>query len=420
MTDSRSPVIIIGGGAAGLMAALAAAESGAKVTIYEKMHLPGLKLGITGKGRCNVTTANDVETAIREFGANGLFLRSAFSRFYNTELLELLETFGVPVVLERGNRYFLKSGRATDLVKSFRRELHQRGVRMCTNTPAISIEAEGGRIAGVMIPGDAGKVVTACAVILATGGKSYPATGATGDGYSLAARLGHTIVPPCAALIPIVFKGRVLNSIIGLHLKNVELTLTQSGKQVAVEFGEAEFTEYGITGPAVLPLGTHVSLGNAGAMSLFVNFKPALDIQQLQSRIQRELASGGAKPARAILKTLLPEQAIETFYAKWGIPYDRLCSEVRAEERKRLAALLRGLEFEVGGTRPISDAVVTAGGVSLKDVSPRTMESKITRGLYICGELLDVNGNTGGYNLQAAFSTGWIAGKSAAGDAASQ
>lgn len=404
-------VLIIGGGASGLFAAISAARRGASVCMLEKMDRPGRKLAITGKGRCNLTTACDIESAIKEFGRNGKFLRSAFSRFYSGELLDLLSSLGIEVAVERGQRVFPICHRAPDVVRSLVSELGRLGVKMITGTRVVRIRAAGGHVTGAETGSG---IIPAGSVVLATGGASYPGTGSTGDGYELSAALGHTIVKPIPALVPIVLAGEIHGALAPLDLRNVRTSLFLGGKKICEEFGELSFTTYGITGPTALPLGKHVAANaGAGRLSLIVNLKPALSNEILDARIRRELTSGGSARAAGILTTLLPMKAVPVFEKMWGLPAGRKCSEVTKSERDALRRILTALEFTVKGTRPMAEAIVTAGGVKLGEVDPKTMESKLVKGLFICGELLDLDAGTGGFNLQAAFSTGWIAGESA-------
>ncbi|MFH1537600.1 MAG: NAD(P)/FAD-dependent oxidoreductase [bacterium] len=410
----KQNIYIIGGGAAGLVAALSAAsgavEAGGSVTVLEKTDRPGRKLAITGKGRCNITTGHDIETAIAEFGPNGRFLRSAFSRFFRDELLELLESLGIPVVKERGERYFPLSGRAGDVVDALIKRLGESGVEIVTNCRVKKIKVEDGKVSGVTTTkGD----FSARKVILATGGASYPATGSTGDGYKIAAALGHTIIKPLPALVPIELEGDVHTALDGLSLKNVRLTLLIGNEVLGEEFGDALFTPFGITGPAALSLGKQVAMNAGDKLILTINFKPALTAEQVDRRLTREFEANIRKSLKNILPNLLPKRAAEVFVKISEIPGDKKGGQITKSERERLAGLLTGLRFGVKGARPISEAIVTAGGVDLAEVNPRTMESKIVKGLYICGEVLDLDAGTGGFNLQSAFSTGFVAGGSA-------
>lgn len=408
----RYDVLVIGGGASGLFAALAAAREGASVAVLEKMDRPGRKLAITGKGRCNLTTACNMDAAIAEFGANGKFLRSAFSRFYSEELLDLLSSLGIEAVVERGRRVFPISQRAPDIVSAIVSELERIGVRIVTGARVHKIETENGCVTGVET--NSGSFI-AGRVVLATGGASYPLTGSTGDGYRLLAALGHSIVEPLPALVPIELIGDVHAALAPLALKNIRVTLFLGDKKLRDEFGEISFTPFGVTGPAALPLGRHVAENaGKGKLILYVNFKPALSDDILDGRIRRELALRGGGLANAILPAILPVKAVPVFEKLWALPAGRKCSEVTKSERDSLRRLLTSLGFDVKGTRPLSEAIITAGGVKLGEINPKTMESRLSKKLFICGEVLDLDAGTGGFNLQAAFSTGWIAGANAA------
>lgn len=392
-----------------MAAAMSAVEAGAGVTVLEKTAQPGRKLGITGKGRCNITTGHDIETAIAGFGPNGRFLRSAFSRFFRDELLELLEGLDIPVVKERGQRYFPLSGRAGDVVDALIKRLGERGVEIVTNCRVKKVKVGGGKVSGVTTTrGD----FSAKKVILATGGASYPATGSTGDGYRIAAAVGHSVVEPLPALVPIELEGDVHTALDGLSLKNVRLTLLKGKEAIGEEFGDALFTPFGITGPAALSLGKMVAMNKGKKLVLVINFKPALTAEQVDRRLVREFEGASRKHFRNVMPNLLPKRAAEVFVRISEIPGDKKCGQTSKPERERLVGLLTGLKFGVKGARPIAEAIVTAGGVNLAEVNPKTMESKLVKGLYICGEVLDLDAGTGGFNLQCAFSTGFVAGSS--------
>jgi len=403
-------VIIVGGGASGLLAAYAARSRGLRTAILEKKNAPGKKLAITGKGRCNLTTACDLETSIAEFGKNGRFLRSSFSNFFSSELISLFESLGIKVTVERGKRVFPLSMRAPEIVNRIRNILEQSGVNIITNSRVKDVTFDNNNVTGV--EASSGHFITS-RVILATGGASYPATGSTGDGYEIASHAGHSVTRILPALVPIELIGTLHRELSPLSLKNVKITLCLDDKSLHEEFGEMSFTEFGATGPAILPFGKLVAKNKTkDNLSLSVNFKPALTAEQLDARVRRDLSAAGSSPAVSILKGLLPLRAIPTFTRLWKIPSERTASQVTKKERGELVDLLSNLTFNVKGTRPIDEAIVTAGGVSLNEINPRTMESKILHGLYICGELLDLDAGTGGFNLQAAFSTGWTAGSS--------
>ncbi|TEU11995.1 MAG: NAD(P)/FAD-dependent oxidoreductase [Anaerolineales bacterium] len=406
-------VIVVGGGASGMMAAGQAAECGAQVLLLERTKRLGNKLRITGKGRCNLTNVADRPDFIAHFGPNGPFLHSAFARFFNQDLIDFFAAQGVPTVVERGQRVFPASNDAHQVANALADYLRQSGARVRFKARVAELETEGGRIAGVQMEG--GEFLTAKAVIVATGGASYPGTGSTGDGYRLAKALEHTIVPIRPALVPLVVKEGHAEALQGLSLKNVEATLLLDGQLVTCQFGQMLFTHFGVSGPIILPLSTQaVGRLGQGKLELSINLKPALSDEQLDRRLQRDFDRFGKRAFRNILKELLPRKMIALFVRLTGIPPDKPGHQITAAERNRLFSLLRDFRLTIVGHRPIAEAIVTAGGVSTREIDPRTMESRLVEGLYFCGEILDINADTGGYNLQAAFSTGYVAGQSAA------
>jgi predicted Rossmann fold flavoprotein len=406
-------VIVGGGGASGMMAAGRAAERGAQVLLLEKTKRLGNKLRITGKGRCNLTNVADQSDFITHFGPNGVFLRNAFARFFNRDLIDFFAAQGVPTVVERGQRVFPTSNDAHQVADALAGYLRRNGACVRFKARVEELEAEDGRIAGVRT--EEGEFLTAKAVIVATGGASYPGTGSTGDGYRLAKALGHTIVPIRPALVPLLVKEGHAEALQGLSLKNVEMTLLLDGQPVTRQFGEMLFTHFGVSGPIILTLSAQaVDRLGQGELELSINLKPALSDQQLDRRLQRDFDRFGKRAFRNILKELLPRKMIALFVQLTGIPSGKPGHQITAAERKRLFDLLRDFRLTIVGHRPIAEAIVTAGGVSTREVDPRTMESRLVRGLYFCGEVLDINADTGGYNLQAAFSTGYVAGQSAA------
>lgn len=409
---SKKTVVVIGGGAAGLMAAGQAALCGARVILLEKMKRPGRKICITGKGRCNLTNNAIVEDFIDHFGKNGRFLRQAFARFFAPELVTFFEETGLRVTLERGGRYFPTSGKAPDILKTFLSWLATLKVDIRANSQVDSLIICDKKLSGVATK--KGKI-SCDAVILATGGASYPATGSTGDGYRLAQHVGHTIIPVRPALVPLEISGGIHPELAGLELRNVEVRLFIDGKRKRQLFGEIHFLKYGVSGPIILTLsGDAVDGFRAGRkIVLAVDLKPALSQQKLDARLIRDFEKRHKETFAEILRGLLPAQLVPLCLEQTNIPADRPGGEISKKERKRLLQWLKDLRMEVNGHRSFSEAIVTAGGVNLKEVDPRTMESKIISGLYLAGEVLDLNGNTGGYNLQAAFSTGWLAGRSA-------
>lgn len=408
-------VIVVGGGPAGLMAAGQAAGLGARTVLLEKMKRLGRKLRIAGKGRCNLTNVAALPDFIARFGPNGRFLRQAFSRFFSDDLLSFLDEIGVPTVRERGGRVFPASGQAQDVVDALVSWARGRGVTVRTGSPVGRLLVEEGVAAGVRT--HAGREYRADTVIVATGGASYPATGSTGDGYSLAGSVGHAVVPVRPALVPLVTAGDVAARLQGLSLRDVSVKVLVNGKRSAQAFGEMLFTHFGVSGPIILTLsGQVVDALRAGySVALTIDLKPALDERKLDARIQRDVASHGKQQLQTLLKGLLPRKLIPICIELAGISASKLAHRMTALERRRLLAWLKDFRVEITGHRPIEEAIITAGGVSTREIDPRTMASRLVRGLYFAGEVLDVDADTGGYNLQAAFSTGWVAGRCAAG-----
>lgn len=407
-------VIIIGGGAAGLIAAGQAAMTGADARILEKMKQPGRKLAITGKGRCNLTNIAPLSEFITHFGKNGRFLRQAFNAFFAADLVNLLTELRVPTETERGGRIFPKSERAMDVVEALTGWAKLCGAKIRTGVAVEALLVENDRIIGVKSIDD--KEYPADTVILAAGGASYPGTGSTGDGYALAQSVGHTIIPIRPALVPLETEGDIAARLQGLSLRNVTASLWIDGKKAAAEFGEMIFTHYGVSGPIILTLSRRFvdALRAKKKPTLSIDLKPALDNSQLDNRLLRDLEQYGKRKFQTLLKGLLPHLLIPICIDLIGIEPDRLANQITAGERKRLRNWLKNFRLEVKGHRSFEEAIITAGGVNLKEINPRSMESRLVKGLYFAGEVLDIDGDTGGYNLQAAFSTGWLAGTAAA------
>ncbi len=411
MTERR--VIVIGGGAAGLMAAGQAAELGAETLLLEKMKRPGNKLRITGKGRCNLTNVTPLSEFIVHFGPNGRFLRQAFSRFFTPELVTFFEELGVRTVTERGGRVFPASDRAQDVVDALVRWVGERGVTLRARLPVKQLLVEGGRVVGVLA---AKRVYRADGVIVATGGVSYPATGSTGDGYQLVASVGHSIVPIRPALVPLETAGDVAPRLQGLSLRHVTVRVWVNGKKQAEVFGEMLFTHFGLSGPIVLSLSGRIvdALRQGQGVVLAIDLKPALDERKLDARLLRDLDMHGKQQFRTLLEALLPRKLIPVCIDLTSISPYKVGHQITAQERRRLRTWLKDFRLEVTGYRPFAEAIITAGGVDTREIDPRTMASRLVEGLYFAGEVLDVDADTGGYNLQAAFSTGWLAGRAAA------
>lgn len=410
----RNKVAVVGGGAAGMMAARRAAELRAEVILLEKTPRLGNKLRITGKGRGNLTNLGDIDEFMANYGAGGKFLRNAFARFFNRDLMEFFESRGVRLVTERGGRVFTASGSAGEIAECLIAELRKYNVSIRCGFPVQRIEAADRRVRGVTA--ENGETIAADKVIVATGGLSYPQTGSTGDGYRWALDLGHLIVTPAPALVPLEILEDYVRAMAGLSLKNVKVAAYAGSRKFREAFGEMLFTHFGVSGPIILEISRDVARRlAAGPVFLSVNFKPALTPADLDQRLLRELDRGGDAKIKNILKRLLPNKAIAVFLKRSRLTgAERGCKITRAQ-RENLRELLLDFRMTVTGTRPIREAIVTAGGVDLREINPKTMESRIVRGLYFCGEVIDIDGDTGGYNLQAAFTTGWVAGESAAG-----
>lgn len=405
-------VVVIGGGAAGMLAAGTAAERSARVLLLDRNARLGRKLSITGDGRCNLTNTDDMEDFIRSFGTNGKFLYRAFSAFSNHDLVEFFNNLGVATKEEAGGRIFPASDRAESVVEALERYMKKHGVavRMSSRAERIVVDPASGAIAGVKL-GDRETIIGTKSVILATGGLSYPATGSTGDGYAMAKALGHTIVPPRPALVPLETEETLPGDLRGVSLSGVGVTVVSGRKKIASESGDLLFTHYGISGPVVLSLSGIVveHLDRREAVAISINLKPALDRAGLEEFLIREFAASGKKRIGTIMKGLVPRAFVPVLVSAGGIPEEKQCGRITSAERKRIAALLADFRLTVKRPRPIEEAIVTRGGIDLKEVDPRTMESKKVRGLSFCGEILDIDGNTGGYNLQAAFSTARLA-----------
>ena len=403
-------VVIIGGGAAGLMAAVIAGREGAQVTLLEKMNYLGKKMGITGKGRCNVTNAAPMSEFIKNTPGNGKFLYGAYERFSNQDLLQLLNEAGLETKVERGGRVFPASDSALDVRNTFMKLLKSYGVDVHLEEAAQEIIVEDGRVAAVKTKNG---TYPADAVLVATGGKSYPATGSTGDGYNLASKLGHKVTDIRPSLVPIVTEEVWVKDLMGLSLRNVELSVVAKNKVQAKMFGEMMFTHFGITGPIVLSLshtvGKLMRKKNIGTIGLDINLKPALSVEKLDKRLQKDFELYSKKQLINGLKDLLPQRLIPLVIQLAGLDPHKPINQISKAERDRLVYILQHLPLTVKGLRPVEEAIVTAGGLSLKEFNPKTMESKLVPGLYGAGEVLDIDAFTGGYNLQAAFSTGYVA-----------
>lgn len=404
-------VIVIGGGPAGMMAAGVAAERGCKVKLIEQNKLLGKKLMITGKGRCNVTNAcEDVQDLIKNVPTNGSFLYSAFYGFTNQQTMDFFENLGVKLKVERGERVFPVSDKSKDIVDAMRKFLIQNNVELiCDRVDGIL--TEDGHVCGVVAQKRGN--IYAESVILATGGLSYQSTGSTGDGYTWAEDLGHTITDIRPSLVPIQVEEDWIESLAGLSLKNVAITVrNQKGKKIYTDFGEMMFAHFGLTGPIILSASAHMRNMGTEQYTISLDLKPALDEKQLDARICRDFQNNLNRDFCNSLNGLLPVRLIPEIIALSGIEPHKKVNSVTKEERSRLSQLLKNLEFHAIGFCPIQQAIITSGGVSVKEINPSTMESKLIPGLFFAGEIMDVDAYTGGFNLQIAFSTGHLAGSS--------
>lgn len=406
-----SRVIVIGGGAAGMMAAYAAASCGHSVVLLEQNEKLGKKLFITGKGRCNVTNACEREKLFENVVSNPKFLYSAFSEFDNGDLMELLRRAGCPLKVERGERVFPVSDHASDVTAALTRLLKERGVEVRLHVKVKEISAADGRVTGALLAN--GQYIRADAVVLATGGLSYPTTGSRGDGHRIAEGLGHTLKTCTPALTPMETAEQWCTSLQGLSLKNVTLTMRCGGKQIWSGFGEMLFTHFGISGPLVLSASSYYGkCKDKTAVTAAVDLKSALTMEQLDRRILRDFEENRNKQFKNVIGSLYPSRLVPVMILLSGIDGEKKIHEVTRQERSRLAEVTKNLTMRVTGLRDFAEAIITQGGVRVKEVNPSTMESKIVQGLYPVGELLDLDAVTGGFNLQIAWSTGYLAGRS--------
>ena len=429
-------VVIIGGGPAGIMSAISASKSGNDVVIIEKMGALGKKLLITGKGRCNITSSIDIAEFINNIPGNGRFLYSSFQNYTNEDIIKFMEKHGVKVKEERGNRIFPVSDKSKDVLDAFYDELRLLGVKIIVNARATNIVTEQNYVKQVEYEYDGTKrYIYADKVILATGGKSYPTTGSTGDGYELAKRLGHTITDIKASLIPIVANSNVkvesidlgsyassqelCKDLQGLSLRNIKMSFVDNEKNKIVyeDFGELLFTHFGVSGPTVLSGSAHIiryknidRLLSTGKISLVIDLKPALTTEKLDDRILRDFEQEKNKCFKNSLDALLPQKLINPIIELSGINPDKKVNEISRDQRHKLVDILKSLKITVSGFRPVEEAIVTAGGINVKEINPKNMESKIIGGLFFAGEIIDVDAYTGGFNLQIAYSTGYTAG----------
>ena len=416
-------VVIIGGGPAGMLSAISAGTNKNDVTILEKMNMLGRKLLITGKGRCNITSSISIDEFIKNVPGNGKFLYSCLNNFTNEDILNILKEEGLQTKVERGNRVFPITDKSQDVLQALLNRLKKLKVKIEVGANVKEILTEQDIVSGVKyIQGGKEKILKADKVILATGGKSYSATGSTGDGYELAKKVGHTVTEIKPSLVPISTKGKdleICRRMQGLSLKNVAIKIkdAKNNKIIYEDFGEMIFTHFGVSGPVILSGSAHLLRYKKedirqGNIKLIIDLKPALDVQKLDDRILRDFSLEKNKIFKNSLDNLLPQKMISTVIELSGIDQNKKVNEITREERVRLVQLLKNFEITLHDFRPIEEAIITAGGISIKEINPKTMESKLIKGLYFAGEIIDVDAYTGGFNLQIAYSTGYTAGRS--------
>ena len=407
-------IIIVGGGAAGMIASVAAAREGARVRLFEKNEKLGKKLFITGKGRCNITNACDMEELLASVVSNSKFLFSSFYGFTNQNMMELLESQGVHLKVERGSRVFPRSDKSSDVIAALASLMKKEGVEIQLQAEAHGLVIQDKAVRGIRL---GSQVEKADQVIVTTGGLSYPTTGSTGDGYRWAQECGHQITDLSPALVPFVTaEADTVKDLQGLALRNVETSVYSGKRELYREMGEMLFTHFGVSGPLILSASSFCAKAlKKGPLRLLIDLKPALSEEQLNGRVLRDFEESKNKQFKNSLGRLYPARLIPVIIARSGIDQDKQVNEITKEERRRLVQITKGLEFTVTGLRDYKEAIITQGGISVRDIHPGTMESKRIAGLYFAGEILDLDAVTGGYNLQIAWSTGWAAGKGAAG-----
>ena len=410
MISLKYDVIVIGGGPAGMIAAGTAASMGKLTMLIEKNEKLGKKLFITGKGRCNVTNSADFDEFMKNIPRNSKFFYSSFNSFSNYDLIELLEALGLKTKVERGGRVFPQSDKSSDVIKALERYLSKYNVEVRLNSKLLGIKQEDGAVSGVLL--DNGQFLECNSVIICTGGVSYPQTGSTGDGYEIAKEAGHSISELMPSLIPLVAEEEFIKDLQGLSLKNVSIKAIADGKVVYEDFGEMLFTHYGLSGPIILSASFYVSdyLRRKKEIKIDIDLKPALSEEELDKRIIRDFEKNINKQFKNSLNELMPQKLIPVFLSLAGIDESKEVHQITKTERKTLVKLLKHFTVTVSGTRPIEEAIVTSGGINLKEINPKTLESKLVKGLYFAGEIIDLDAFTGGFNLQIAFSTGYAAG----------
>ena len=405
-------ILVVGGGAAGMMAAVTAARNGKKVRLIEKNEKLGKKLFITGKGRCNITNAADIEDLFSAVVSNPKFLYRSFYSMTNDQVIDFFEELGVKTKVERGGRVFPESDHSSDVIRALEQEMKRLGIEIRLRTEAEEILAEDGRVTGVRL--SSGKELHADAVIIATGGISYPSTGSTGDGYRFARECGHKVTDLSPALVPMEVKEWYARELMGLSLRNVEIRLTDGKKKLYEEFGEMLFTHYGVTGPVILSASSIVGKKlKEHPLTLHIDLKPALTEEQLDKRMLREFEANHNRQFKNAVDSLFPSKLKPVIVELSGIQEDKKVNEVTKEERLHFVRLIKDFSMTLTGMRGYNEAIITKGGVSVKEIDPGTMESKLVNGLYFAGVVLDLDAVTGGYNLQIAWSTGYLAGLNA-------
>ncbi|MBM3248870.1 MAG: NAD(P)/FAD-dependent oxidoreductase [Candidatus Omnitrophica bacterium] len=407
-------IIIVGAGPSGMMAAIRAGQLKKEVLLIEKNNKLGQKLLISGKGRCNITNIQEPDKFIYNFSSTGLFLRSAFAKLFNTELIKFFEAKGLQVKIERGGRVFPSDDRANSVLKVLKLYLQENKVKIIYNNPVVDIKV--GKNSEFSVELKNREIVKSKSLILATGGLSYPLTGSTGEGFGFAKNLGHKIVDLSAGLVPLEVKERWAKELQGLSLKNIRIKFICGKKTITSEIGEMLFTHFGVSGPLILELSSNVVDWLKAAkdpIKLIIDLKPGLDEKQLDRRLIRDFGNQGSKIYKNVLAEILPGKLIDVFVEISGISQNKKANQITQEERRKIVRLLKDFSLTITKPRPIEEAIVTRGGVLTKEIDPRTMQSRLLKGLYFCGEIIDVDAVSGGYNLQAAFSTGFLAGESA-------
>jgi len=410
---NQKRIVVVGAGPAGMISAIRAAEQKQQVTLIEKNSSCGKKLLLSGKGRCNLTNICDLDVFIERFSGQGAFLRDAFKKFFHQDLMRFFQERGLKLKVERQLRVFPVTDRSCSVLNVLKQALHRNKVDIMYNSVLKDILVENNEVKGVLLAD--GRTVAADRIILATGGVSYSFTGSTGAGIKLAKKSGHRVVSFKAGLVPLEVKQVYPKLLKGLTLKNIRLKFCDSKSKIISEIGELLFTDFGISGPLVLSLSSKIVDWLEAGRNVFVqiDLKPALSEEQLDARILREFHANPKKSIKNVLKELLPVSLINVFLDVLKIEPDKKANQIPQEERRRIIRLLKDWRLDISGSRPIEEGMITRGGVSLKDIDPRTMESRLIKGLYFCGEMIDIDADTGGFNLQAAFSTGYLAGESA-------